>query len=66
MDLSAANAYGVHPVFPFPLIQFEEDDANAWEKLINSVILPGVHKKPIPLEKMLQHYSKQNEYYSKV
>jgi hypothetical protein len=55
VDLSAAHANGIHPVFPFPILQFEVDDSmTAWEKVIKSAILPSTHVKPIPLDKMLQ------------
>jgi len=55
VDLSAAHADGVHPVFPFPILQFEEEsNMSAWERVIKSAILPSTHVMPIPLDKMLQ------------
>ena len=54
MDLSLAQENGVHPTFPFPVMQYATDDKNnIWQKVMSSVVLPSSHTKQLPLTKML-------------
>ena len=52
IDLIAAQAQGLIPLFPYPMMQFDNEkfQEGSWKTMTNNIVLASPHSKRLPLK----------------